>query len=108
MRGWNRFRPRRRAPATFKVSVNFDTSQSKPGRHGYVAIMTAQFQTGEEWRPISTEPAPFLSDLELAVVDYDGPHALVFPCRRVSAGWVKSETRELVDVRPTHWRHWQP
>jgi len=72
------------------------------------AIMMGQFQTSEEWRPISMEPAPFLSDLELAVVDYDGPHALVFPCRRVSAGWVKSETREPVDVRPTHWRHWQP
>ena len=86
---------------------NFDAGQGKPHRHGYVAIMMARFQTGEEWRPISADPAPFLSDLELAVVDYDGPHALVFPCRRVIGGWVKAETKEPVDVRPTHWRHWR-
>jgi hypothetical protein len=40
-----------------------------------------------EWKPISI--APFDRDLELAVIDRDGPHALVFPCRRILGVWVK-------------------
>ncbi|BCH24222.1 hypothetical protein MesoLjLb_40070 [Mesorhizobium sp. L-8-3] len=57
------------------------------------------------WHPIST--APFNHDLQLAVMDWDGPHALVFPCRRVLTGWVKSDSNERVDVSPTHWRIWE-
>lgn len=56
------------------------------------------------WENIST--APFDSDLELAVLDTDGPHALVFPCRRILNGWMNAETKERLDVRPTHWRRW--
>ena len=56
------------------------------------------------WQPISS--APFDRDLELAVIDGDGPHALVFPCRRVLGGWTKAETKERIEVRPTHWRPW--
>jgi hypothetical protein len=37
-----------------------------------------------EWQPSST--SPFDRDLELAVLSLDGPHALVFPCRRTSGG----------------------
>jgi isoaspartyl peptidase/L-asparaginase-like protein (Ntn-hydrolase superfamily) len=55
----------------------------------------------------SISTAPFDRDLELAVIDDDGPHALVFPCRRILRGWVKSETEERVDVHPMHWRDWQ-
>ena len=36
-----------------------------------------------EWRPVST--APFDRDLELAVLDWEGSHALIFPCRRIMA-----------------------
>ncbi len=43
------------------------------------------------WQPVANAPCD--RDLELAVVDRDGPHALVFPCRRVLHGWVKAETR---------------
>jgi hypothetical protein len=57
------------------------------------------------WQHVST--APFDCDLELAVIDDDGPHALVFPCRRILNGWMKVETKERLDVRPTHWRQWQ-
>jgi len=57
-----------------------------------------------EWKPIST--APFDRDLELAVIDRDGPHALVFPCRRILGSWIKAETEERIDVHPTHWREW--
>lgn len=56
------------------------------------------------WQPAVS--APFDRDLELAVIDRDGTHALVFPCRRVLGGWVKSETRERLDIFPTHWRDW--
>jgi hypothetical protein len=58
-----------------------------------------------QWKPIST--APFDRDLELAVVEDDGPHALVFPCRRILARWMDAETTKRVDVRPTHWRAWR-
>jgi hypothetical protein len=56
------------------------------------------------WQPIST--APFERDLELAVIDEDGPHALVFPCRRVGSSWIGAQTKHRIDVRPTHWRAW--
>jgi hypothetical protein len=57
------------------------------------------------WQPIVT--APFDRDLELAVIDHDGPHALVFPCRRVLDGWIKADDEVRVAVYPTHWRPWQ-
>jgi hypothetical protein len=56
------------------------------------------------WQPIST--APFDGDLELAVVESDGPHALAFPCRRILCGWIDANTKRRIDVRPTHWREW--
>jgi hypothetical protein len=57
------------------------------------------------WQQVSS--APFDRDLELAVIDDDGAHALVFPCRRILNGWMKVDTKERLDVRPTHWREWQ-
>ena len=54
------------------------------------------------WQPIAS--APFDNDIELAVIDGDGPHALVFPCRRILGGGMNSETRERLEVHPTHWR----
>jgi len=56
------------------------------------------------WQTIVS--APFDRDLELAVLDMDVHHALVFPCRRIAGGWVKAETRERLDVSPTPWREW--
>lgn len=57
------------------------------------------------WHPIAT--APFNRDLELAVLDRDGPHAMIFPCRRTLTGWIASKTRHRIDVSPTHWRAWR-
>lgn len=57
------------------------------------------------WQTISS--APFDRNLELAVIDGDGTHALVFPCRRIVGGWVKAQTRERLDIDPTHWRDWR-
>jgi len=56
------------------------------------------------WNSVSS--APFDCDLELAVIDDSGPHALVFPCRRIPGGWMKTATKERLDVHPTHWRLW--
>ena len=57
------------------------------------------------WMPISS--APFDRDLELAVINRDGEHALAFPCRRVLDGWTKKESTEILEVHPTHWRDWR-
>jgi hypothetical protein len=58
-----------------------------------------------KWQPITT--APFDRDVELAVLNYDGTHKLVFPCRRILGGWMNAETKKAVTVYPTHWREWQ-
>jgi hypothetical protein len=56
-----------------------------------------------EWKSIDT--APFDRDVELAVIDGSGVHALTFPCRRVFGGWVNAQTRKrLYYLLPTHWR----
>jgi hypothetical protein len=57
-----------------------------------------------DWKPIKT--APFDRDLELAVLGYDGAHALVFPCRRILCGWIDAATKRPVQVNPSHWREW--
>ena len=58
------------------------------------------------WQPIVT--APFGRNIELAVIDANEVHALVFPCRRMpgSWAWVKVDTNSPVDVHPSHWREW--
>jgi hypothetical protein len=57
------------------------------------------------WESIAS--APFDRELELAVIDRDGPHALVFPCRRVAGGWINAQSNDRIDVSPTHWRLWR-
>jgi hypothetical protein len=56
------------------------------------------------WNPITSAPAD--RDIELAVLDQEGQHALVFPCRRIASGWMNAQSGERLDVRPTHWRDW--
>jgi hypothetical protein len=56
------------------------------------------------WQPISS--APFNRDLELAVIDADGEHALAFPARRVANGWINATNERRIDVWPTHWQEW--
>jgi hypothetical protein len=58
------------------------------------------------WEAIST--APFGRDLELAVIEGDRVHPLVFACHRAPDGWIKAQTHERVVVSPTHWRLWSP
>ncbi len=58
-----------------------------------------------DWQPIETAP-PNL-DLELGVQDRDDIEPLIFACRRTNGEWFNSKTRELVLVRPTHWRFWR-
>ena len=56
------------------------------------------------WQSIST--APFHRELELAVIDEEGPHLIIFPCRQILGGWENAETKRQIDVHPTHWRVW--
>lgn len=56
------------------------------------------------WTPIDS--APFDLDLQLAVLETDGAHSLIFPCRRVIGGWVSALDGGRIDIRPTHWRLW--
>jgi hypothetical protein len=58
-----------------------------------------------DWKPIHTAPLDRL--VELAVIDGEGTHALAFPCRRITRGWIDAETnKQLYYIRPTHWRDW--
>jgi len=57
------------------------------------------------WTPIPS--APYGRELELAVFDEEGMHALVFPCMKSREGWKNATTGARVDIRPTHWRDWQ-
>jgi len=57
-----------------------------------------------QWMPISS--APLDRDLELAVIDYSGTHALLFACRRIADGWINAVTKRRVEIEPTHWREW--
>jgi hypothetical protein len=58
-----------------------------------------------QWEPIAT--APFDRELEVAVLDHDGAHTLAFACRRFAGGWINAQTKQQIDVRPTHWREWK-
>jgi hypothetical protein len=57
-----------------------------------------------EWNLIDT--APHDRDLELAVIDGEGAHALSFPCRRIEGGWIEVESKKRLYIRPSHWRDW--
>jgi hypothetical protein len=46
------------------------------------------------WEDIST--APFDRELELAVVERNSVHALVFACRRIFGGWINAQTNQRV------------
>ena len=56
------------------------------------------------WKLIAS--APFDLDLELAVIDSNGVHPLVFPCRRAVGGWINADSYQQINVHPTHWREW--
>ncbi|WP_162836644.1 hypothetical protein [Devosia soli] len=67
---------------------------------------SGQSDTPRSWEPVSS--APFDRTIELAVIDDDGIHALVFPCRRIVGGWMDAEQKDrLSGLEPTHWREWQ-
>jgi hypothetical protein len=70
----------------------------------YQKIMMPDSTT--DWMPIGS--APFGRDLEVAVIDEQGAHTLVTPCRRISAGWIDAGTAQLLHINPTHWRSWRP
>jgi hypothetical protein len=50
--------------------------------------------------------APFDRDLELAVIEADSVHALVFACRRALDGWIMAQKLARVIVHRTQWSLW--
>lgn len=52
------------------------------------------------------DDVPTDCDLRLAVMDGEGMHELVFPCRRLGKTWVDAKNRRPVEVNPTHWQEW--
>jgi hypothetical protein len=56
------------------------------------------------WETIST--APYDRDLEIAVIEGDHLHPLVFACRRAPGRWLRATTHQRILVNPTHWRLW--
>jgi hypothetical protein len=69
-------------------------------------VPMTRYSDSSDWLEI--ESAPFDCDLELAVIDGDGVHVLVFPCRRVEGGWLNPGSDRRVEIHPTHWRPWEP
>ena len=49
------------------------------------------------WHPVST--APFDRDLELAIIDTNGVHAIAVPCRRILGGWMVGNKTRITCVR---------
>lgn len=80
-------------PAKFELRV-LEKEKPKPPNH-----------QDRDWQAACC--APFDCDLELAVIDANGAHALVFPCRRILSGWSKAQTKQRIEVYPTHWRKWR-
>jgi hypothetical protein len=54
------------------------------------------------WLKIETAPSD--RDVEVAIIDFDGPHSITFPCRRVIDGWIKAPNGAPLKILPTHWR----
>lgn len=94
---------RRRTPLarSYEFADSLERFLNDLGRAG----VKKRYQPGHKanWQPIVT--APFDCDVRLAVIDPQGvAHALVFPCRRVFGGWIKSKTKARLDIDPTHWQ----
>lgn len=70
----------------------------------YLLEQDAKIAKRGEWQPVAT--APFDRNIELAVIRSATPHAVAFPCRRILHGWLDADTKESIDVQPTHWREW--
>jgi hypothetical protein len=58
-----------------------------------------------DWQPINT--APLNRNVEIAISDGTGVHAVACACRLTERGWIAAESkRAFYWVRPTHWRDW--
>ena len=58
------------------------------------------------WETILSAPFFSVPGNNLAVLDEEGMHPLVFPREKTLKGWKHALTGMLVGVSPTHWRHW--
>jgi len=56
------------------------------------------------WQTIAIAPTD--RNVEVAVIDKDGAHPVVVPCRLTAGGWIDAVSKRHLDIRPTHWRPW--
>ena len=106
-------KPRQKPYPPSRIAATSIDTYAAIGTLGHAIFVAARLGTLSElaplvrgYQPISS--APFDRDLELAVIDYDGVHALVFPCRRILGGCMNAESKvKLYGLRPTQWREWQ-
>jgi len=75
-------------------------------RQAAAPAAAAAFREDNMWQAIAVTPPDF--DIEVAVIDRQGEHAVVIPCRRATDGWIDAATRRYLDIHPTHWRPWRP
>lgn len=71
----------------------------------YLLVQDSKRERRGQWLPAVR--APFDCNLEIAVIKSATPHAVAFPCRRILGGWMDADSRERLDVQPTHWREWR-
>jgi hypothetical protein len=81
-----------------------DADQCGPLTQADFCTMALFYHLPSKWLPIATAPSG--SDLRVCVIDKNGIHSLVFPCRKEGAEWVDPLTKQRIDIRPTHWRLW--
>ncbi len=60
----------------------------------------------QSWRLVRDAPRDI--DVELSVIDAGEVHAVVFACRYTGFTWVAASDGRRLDIRPTHWRPWDP
>jgi hypothetical protein len=71
---------------------------------GHAATMTHVYSLPYKWARVSIAPSD--ADLEVCVINNQGIHALVFPCRKNGTRWVDASTKTRINIQPTHWRKW--
>jgi hypothetical protein len=70
----------------------------------WLSLLHRRDQVPVMWR--SVVEASFGKDMELAAIDDEDVHALVFPCQPMPATLVNAMTGEILNDHPTRWCAW--
>lgn len=103
IRGWKAGFPKDSTPDS-KQKAASTAAVARPLIQIKVSAAKAWHRFVMPWKEIKSAPPD--CDLELAVIDREGTHALIFACRRQGGVWISAKTHRPIDVSPTHWREW--